>query len=395
MIVQTTRIRRDGGVRYLARHLLDKVAENERIDVLAGDRQALEDAHALASVKGCRYSIRHLSVSPEREMSPAQLSDFLRAVDTEFGIGADRPRLVVRHVKKGRSHFHVAVAEVDPVTLRVLDCRRDFARLEDLARRYEADHGETVQPARAERRRVKAEGFSDVARKRAERQAANFDRTKLRKAFAAGRTALHRELGRQGLRIADGDKGPILVAVSGAFVAAACRSAGVRRAEFLKFMKEETAHERLIGRQPERTDHHREHGKHCSTPPAASLAPGNAGTARQDRAIARNATPHPRHAASAGHGPKDHRGPARPSVTLIGRWRRQERLLPHRLAKLDLDDLLRRAHELAEWMRSLFEPPSARLARQIENARKQKSFPLPERNDEPLPSYSYQRRPTK
>ena len=81
MIVQTTRIRRDGGVRYLARHLLDKVAENERIEILSGDRLALDDAHALASAKGCRYSVRHLSISPERDMSPSQLSDFLRAID--------------------------------------------------------------------------------------------------------------------------------------------------------------------------------------------------------------------------------------------------------------------------------------------------------------------------
>jgi len=63
------------------------------------------DAQALAKAKGCKYAVRHLSVSPEREMSPANLSEFLRSVDVEFNIGAERPRLVVRHVKKGRAHF--------------------------------------------------------------------------------------------------------------------------------------------------------------------------------------------------------------------------------------------------------------------------------------------------
>lgn len=394
MIVQTTRIRRDGGVRYLARHLLDKVAENECIEVLAGDRQALDDAHALASAKGCRYSIRHLSVSPERAMSPAQLSDFLRAIDAEFGIGRERPRLVVRHVKGGRAHFHIAVAEVDPTSLRVLDCRHDFARLETIARQYEADHGETVQPARVERRRGRTEGFSDVARKRAEREAANFDRTKLRNAFAKGRAAFHAELDRQGLRVADGDKGPILVTASGAFVAAACRAAGVRRSEFTKFIKEEIPHEPLIGSQPERADHRFKHGKHRDAPPAAPDTVGNAGTTRPHRAVARNSAPDFGHAAATGHRPENRRGPARPSVPSIGRWRRQERLLPHRLAKVDLDDLLRRARELADWMRSIFEPPTARLVREIEDARKQKSFPPSERSDVSAPSYRYQGRST-
>ena len=40
------------------------------------------------------------------------------------------------------------------------------------------------------------------------------------------------------------------------------------------------------------------------------------------------------------------------------------------------------------------EPPAVRLIREIEKARMQKSFPPPERNDEPIPSYRYQRRPT-
>ena len=394
MIVQSTRISCKGGIRYLAHHLLGKIHENEKIEVLAGDRHTLADAQALARLKRCRYSVRHFSISPQHEMTPTQLSTFLRTIDAEFGIGMDRPRLVVRHVKKGRSHFHVAVAEVDPVSFRVLDCCRDFARLEDLARRYEADHGETIQPARAERRRGRTQGFSDVARKRAERQAADFDRTKLRKAFAKGRAAFHAELDRQGLRIADGDKGPILVTGSGAFVAAACRAVGIRRSEFLKFIIEEIPHEPLIGSQPKRADDRIEHGKHRDAPPAAPDAVGNSGTTRSNRTVGRKPAPHPGHAAATGHRVEDRCGPAGPSVPSIARWRRQERLLLHRLTKVDLDDLLRRARELAEWMRSIFEPPAVRLVREIENARTQKSFPPPpERNDAAAPFYRYQGRP--
>lgn len=237
MIVQSTRISLKGGVHSLARHLLDKTNDNDQIEIIAGDRNALHDAYALASVKGCRYSLRHISVSPEREMKPVQLSDFLRSINEEFGIGSTRPRLVVRHVKKGRSHFHIAIAEVDPTTLSVLGCKNDYARLEALARRYEQNHSETVQPTRAERRHLKTEGFSDVARKRAERKTPAFDRTKLKQAFGISHHEFLAALDRQGLAISDGDLGPILINHRGEFVAAANRAVGVRRAEFNKYLE--------------------------------------------------------------------------------------------------------------------------------------------------------------
>lgn len=393
MIVQTTRIRRDGGVRYLAGHLLDKVAENECIDVLAGDRQALDDAHALATVKGCRYSVRHLSVSPESAMSSAQLSAFIRAIDTEFGIGGDRPRLVVRHVKGGRAHFHVAVAEVDPTTFRVLDCSNDFARLEAVARQYEAEHGETIQPARAERRRSRTEGFSDVARKRAERENQDFDRTALKAAFALGRAAFQVELDRQRLVLAEGDKGPILTTTGGAFVAAASRAVGVRRVEFQNFMKTEFAHEQLIGSQNGRPGHRLEHGNVCSAPPAASLVARNAGTDRPARSNAGGAAPDLGHATPTSCGLEIMRRTARPVGASVASGRRRERLELHRIGKVDLDDLLRRARDLAAWMTSLFEPQTARLVRQIADVRKRKSFPPDDPSQAPIPSYSYQWRP--
>lgn len=237
MIVQTTRISREGGVRYLARHLLDKVDENELIEVLAGDRGALYDAQTLAQAKGCRYSIRHLSISPEREMTAKDLGAFLRSLDQEFGIGLDRPRLVVRHVKNGRSHFHVAIAEVDPSTWQVLDCRQDFSRIERLARQYELEHGESLQQTRSERRLKQIEGFSDTARKRAERNAPMFDRTALRKSFASGAVRLRAELQRQGLIVKQGHKCPILIRADGKFVAAAHRACGVRKRVFMEALQ--------------------------------------------------------------------------------------------------------------------------------------------------------------
>lgn len=388
MIVQTTRISRKGGVRGLARHLLDKLTENEAIEVLAGDRHALFDAHALACLKGCRYSIRHLSVSPEREMTPVQLSEFLRSVDAEFRIGADRPRLVVRHVKKGRSHFHIAVAEVDPTTLRVLDCRNDFARLEHLARGYEQSHNETIQPTCAERRRRRVEGFSDVARKRAERASPKFDRTKLKLAFAASGKAFARELVRQGLQIANGDKGPILVTATGTFVAAANRAVAVRRGEFLKIM-EEMKHDGYFrvdaNSDVSRTEHR--------DAPASPIAPGDAGQPGSHRAAHGPSKSHPRRSAPAGPGAEGGCRAARSSIASIARYFRREQLFLRRLGKLDLDDLLRRAEEMAAWMRSIFEPPAQRLTRKIQELkREQKTIVPAEISATPPATYDFRRR---
>ncbi|MBW0369993.1 relaxase/mobilization nuclease domain-containing protein [Ensifer adhaerens] len=392
MIIQATRIAREGGIHYLARHLLDKPRENERIEILAGDRSALHDAHALATVKGCRYAVRHWSISPEREMMPTQLSTFLKSVDAEFNVGTNRPRLIVRHVKDGRSHFHVAIAEVDPETLRVLDCRNDFRRLEGLARQYEQEHGETVQPTRTERRRNWAEGFSDTARKRAERVAPHFDRTALRLSFAKGQTAFRAELNRQGLRLAEGEKGAVLVSTAnGAFVSAACRAAGVKRAEFERFLKEEVPDERHSRNPPPVPEHDRGDGAQHATALTAPRAPGAARGTRQDRATHGNPGAYSRRAAQAGNGDQKPRGKGRSSAASIARTR--ERLFLHRLMKLDLDDLLRRAMELAASIMVMLAPERDRLASRIAEAKRaQKPFVPMEPIEGQSPTYDLTRR---
>lgn len=362
MIIQTTRISRKSGVLYLAFHLLDKTSENERIEVLSGDRYSLFDADALARVKRCKYSVRHFSISPQLEMTPQQLNEFFHSIDSEFGIGADRPRLVVRHVKKGKSHFHIAVGEVDPTTLSVLDCRNDFARLEKLARLYEQHHSETVQTDRAERRQRKVDGFSDIARKRAERTVSAFDRTKLKKSFGAGHQSFVHELARQGLQITKGDKGPILVNSEGAFVAAANRVAGVKRREFVNFMKG-LSYDGNNFRVPDADSGGVQHQKAIAAPILAG-DPRRARSDNQAHGIARDDFGRSGPASPSLEG---RRRQSRPYGSSIGSPLQSERLFIARLGKLDLDDLLRRAEQLAAWMRTIFEPQVNRLTRQIQD----------------------------
>ena len=234
MIIQSTRISRASGVERLEAHLLDKHDDNEAIEIIAGDRGALHDAQSYANLKRCTYSLRHLSVSPQLDMTPGQLADFLTMVEAEFRVGPDRPRLVVRHIKQGRQHFHVVIGEVDPATSRILDCRKDFERLESLARAYERKHSETVLADRRSRRENGREGLSQLGRKRAERVAPDFDRSKLRTAFAAGMVSFAAEMSEQGLHLGRGRKCLILVNADGAFVAAAHRACGAKPAEFLR-----------------------------------------------------------------------------------------------------------------------------------------------------------------
>lgn len=366
MIVQSTRISRAGGVRYIERHLLDKPAENDRIVVLVGDRAALHDALALADLKSCKYALRHLSISPEQPLDRAGLSDFLKMIDAEFKIGPDRPRLLVMHEKKGRQHFHLAVAEVDPTSMKVLSCRNDFTRLEKLARQHEHVRDETVQLARAERRARRIEGFSNVGRKKAERKVEDFDRTKLKLAFAKSPSAFFQELNRQGLTVAPGEKGFILRNAEGDFVVAANRAVGIRRQEFHHFMEDikdgnsTNAESVCAGRgletdrpedQPTYIDHNQPHrGKwHRAIDATAAHAVGYA------------------EAAGAGAQERRRKGRAAVSPLTVSPLHGGFRLHPYyrNLWTLDLDELLRLAEELAEWIRSIFEPPARRYARQI------------------------------
>jgi hypothetical protein len=360
MIVQSTRISRTGGFRYLENHLLDKHDENERVTVLAGDRHVFADAQALADAKGCKYSLRHLSISPNTDMSPGQLSKFVRTIDAEFGIGDQRPRIVVLHRKNDRVHFHIAIAEVDPVTGRVLDSRHDYARLERLAREYEATNGEWVQMSRQERAFERVEGFSAKARQKAERLADGFDRTRLKLASSKGASELQHELQRQGLFVAPGDKGFILVTRSGEFVAAAHRAAGMKKNEFRETWEayrndtnRKISNGHVAGHTPACT---RKHGS-CRQQPwrnrQADLAADFDSAAPN---TADRSSPRSLRTRRADHPP------------VARRWANR-RLLQQSLTTVDLDELLRWAEELTASLMKIIMGPRQLLSARIYEAR--------------------------
>lgn len=360
MIVQSTRIARKGGYQRLEKHLLDKLEDNERVQILSGDRGIFADAQALADAKKCKYAIRHLSISPERQMSPKQLAGFVRSIDAEFGIGLLRPRLVVLHQKDGRVHFHLAISEIDPATGRVLDSRHDYARLERLARAYEAANDERLQLSRRDRAVEKVEGFSARARQKAERLVGGFDRTRLKRASAKGASELQHELELQGLSVAPGEKGLILITRGGEFVAAAHRATGLKKNEFADFWEayrndtnREISNGHVAGHTPASP---RKHGSCRQWPRSNRQAelvtdfdPAAPNTA--DRSSPRSL--------------RTHRAYYSP---VAQRWAHRT-LLQQSLTTVDLDELLRWAEELTVSLMKIIMGPRQLLSARIHEAR--------------------------
>jgi len=360
MIIQSTRISRTGGYKYIEKHLLDKVQENERVQILVGDRAVFADAQALADSKKSKYAMRHLSINPDATMSPSQLAKFIRSIDVEFGIGDQRPRLLVLHQKGGRVHFHLAVSEVDPGTGRILDSRCDYSRLEQLSREYEIANGERVQMSRIDRALENTEGFSAIARQKAERAIAVFDRTQLKLACAKGASELEVEMQRQGLEITDGEKGFILVTSAGELVAAAHRAAGLRKNEF-KALWETYRYEIT---RPHTDGHAARHSSHSSDRHRDCRR--KAGRNRQAKFsfVGHHETPNttdrniaqPLRARRADYSPLVYR-------------RVQKALLKQNIETIDWDELLRWAEVLAAALMNIVIAPRQLLSARIHHAR--------------------------
>lgn len=152
MIISTSRIKASSGGRKLWNHL-QKTAENEQIHVLAGDQATLDDWVSDARAAGVKYGVRHVSISPDREMTRDQALDAARLWAEEFG--ADPEQLViVEHVKKRvgadepTRHWHIAAPEYDPAERRVMDSSWNYIRNEVVARQIEHRCGHESTPGR-------------------------------------------------------------------------------------------------------------------------------------------------------------------------------------------------------------------------------------------------------
>jgi hypothetical protein len=141
MIIKSKRVKAKGaGLKRLLRHVQDG-DDNDLVKHVQGNVADLEDARADALRFGREYSIRHWILSPDEEISPAQLAYLIALLAVEFGFD---PKLAVvwehhkpRALGNCNQHFHLLVREVDAITGGVLSNSHNFKRHEKLARQLE------------------------------------------------------------------------------------------------------------------------------------------------------------------------------------------------------------------------------------------------------------------
>lgn len=264
MIVQATRIRTDSGAGRLARHVLDKVQDNESITVLRGRRDELAQFVTDAMEAGKRYAIRHWIVNPGQYWTPAQRDRAVAALLDEFG-AADRPHMVVAHRKALATgatveHLHVLVAEVHGG--RVLDSRYSKVRQEKLGRMLEAEFGHAPTQGRhnkAVMERLSVErpdlavmldsqaqprsAFTAEARQTAKRKGQDLAQVRdlVRQAWhqSDSRAALLSALAESGFRVSDGETAEIWIVTDGdgTFLGSLDRLARVKKADVVERME--------------------------------------------------------------------------------------------------------------------------------------------------------------
>ena len=330
MLIKATRIRASAGAGALARHLTD-ADENEAVEIVQGAVADLTDAVADARRFSRTYALRHFIIAPQTDMNRGQFRHVVDMLGAEFGFDPATP-LIVEHTKTravpgvaGR-HWHVVVAETDPITGRVLSSRFDHARHEKIARQAEIQFGHPIIAGAhdlAVLAALRAEGNADLADQLAthlgqgKSPAAAFTSTQHQAAKRVGidlalvreniraacadaptGTRLRERLTAHGLALARGEKPGtwIVLGPDGQFLGAAHRLSGLRKGNFNKLMEndhDESRHHYVNERRPRDPEGYAgpaaRHGDHSGTGPRHGIADagrGNVGDRGDGRSIA-------------------------------------------------------------------------------------------------------------
>jgi hypothetical protein len=139
-----------GNPKWLATHLhrTDTNESAELVEIrglVAGDTLgALREIAATAVCTKARDPLYHSSLSPEmgQVLTPEQWHRAVDALEGKLGF-TGQPRVVVRHVKKGREHCHVVWSRIDVERRRAIPDSFNFRRHEEVARELETEFGHT------------------------------------------------------------------------------------------------------------------------------------------------------------------------------------------------------------------------------------------------------------
>ena len=140
---------------HLARTDTNEVAEVLEIrGVVAGTLLgAFREIAATALCTKARDPLYHANIDPHaaEEMTPERWARAVDALEKKLGF-QDQPRVVVRHVKEGREHYHVVWSRIDVENRRSISDSHNYRKHEEVARALEREFGHArVQGALAER----------------------------------------------------------------------------------------------------------------------------------------------------------------------------------------------------------------------------------------------------
>ncbi|MGZ8917657.1 MAG: relaxase/mobilization nuclease domain-containing protein [Methylobacter sp.] len=98
---------------------LQKTVQNERVEIwpTRGDLQrdlseTLNDWRSDSLTTRCRKPLYHAQLSPDRVLTSEEWNVSLDLFEKEMGL-ENQPRVLVKHVKKGREHVHAVYSRID------------------------------------------------------------------------------------------------------------------------------------------------------------------------------------------------------------------------------------------------------------------------------------------
>lgn len=147
MILQASTIKNVGHAGQLADHLLKRENDQVIIQEVRGSaaptvRDTLQDMQRMTGLTKGNTGLFHVAINPHVDkagtMSPDQWQACLNAIEKEFEL-SDQPRILVQHVKEGRTHVHAVwqLTDVDSCTLKRVSHYK--TRCQEIGRKLERD----------------------------------------------------------------------------------------------------------------------------------------------------------------------------------------------------------------------------------------------------------------
>lgn len=146
MIIKSKPISAGSGSRAIFNHLVNKLEENEYIDVLNGSRQNIDNCVSDAKSMNRTNSVIHFIVSSDEAITREQALKCTSMLGNEFGFSSDDIMLMAEHGKERHNgtsdnkHWHFLVRANNPENGKTLNLSNAYKRQELVARTFEIEN---------------------------------------------------------------------------------------------------------------------------------------------------------------------------------------------------------------------------------------------------------------